>query len=70
VPVDSARLTANGIVMWLQPYFDTGCNCTISLTTRAVLVGGDTLVGTFSAAQGPTTVTERGRWRVVRQRSP
>lgn len=69
VPIDSARLTANGIVMWLQSYFDSGCNCTISLTTRAVL-RGDTLAGTFSAAQGPTRVSERGRWRAVRQRSP
>ena len=69
VPIDSARLTANGIVMWLQSYFDSGCDCTISLTTRAVL-RGDTLAGTFSAGQGPTRVSERGHWRAVRQRSP
>ena len=70
VAVDSARLTANGIVMWLQSYFDPGCSCTISLTARGVLLG-DTLAGTFSASRGPTTVAERnGRWKVVRQHTP
>jgi hypothetical protein len=70
VPIDSARLTANGIVMWLQSYHDPGCSCTVSLTARGALVG-DTLVGTYSAETGPTSLSERrGRWRVVRQRSP
>ena len=70
VPVDSARLTANGIVLWLQSYLDPGCNCTVSLTARGALVG-DTLVGTYSAETGPTNLAERrGRWRVVRQRTP
>ena len=45
VPVDSARLTANGIVLWLQSYHDPGCSCTVSLTARGSL-RGDTRVGT------------------------
>jgi hypothetical protein len=70
VPVDSARLTANGIVLWLQSYHDPGCSCTVSLTARGSL-RGDTLVGTYSAETGPTNLAERrGRWRVVRQRTP
>jgi len=70
VPVDSARLTANGIVLWLQSYHDPGCSCTVSLTARGSL-RGDTLAGTYSAETGPTNLAERrGRWRVVRQRTP
>ena len=53
-----------------EAYWDSDCGCTLVLTLTARQLG-DTLVGVFSARAAATVVPEsRGRWRVVRSRSP
>ena len=66
VAVDSGRVTSSGLVLWLTPYVDSGCECGILLTLRAT-VRGDTLTGTLRAETGSLLAGGRGRWRAVRR---
>ena len=68
VAVDSARVSGREVRLWLGPYWDGGCGCTVALTLRGAL-RGDTLAGAFIGEVAPTVTSEgRGEWRVVRAR--
>lgn len=66
VALRAAVAEGGGVAVRSEPYWDTDCGCTVTLTLTARLAG-DTLAGAFSARAAATMAAEgRGRWRVVR----
>ncbi len=67
--IDSAQVGAGRVVLWLRPYGDPGCGCTVAIRLDGALAA-DTLGGRLRADAAATVAPERGGgWRVIRAAS-